>query len=277
VSTIEETGLGALARGHSLGGIYLSNDEHVRLVAHGSAASVRLAIEGRLIATDGSVNTIRAELAPTSDRLASTVIANAREGWLLHGHVRVVSGAPNIGQCFCRVEIVRGRTGDVTPLMTLAQGYVGALSNLTWPEQFTVAPGDGRGFIRNVTGTDPAAGADWSETVPTNARWRLIAARAALVTDATVASRTASITVDDGTTTVWNMPCHTTQAASLTFTYYFTAIGASGFASGNTLVIPAPPDMVMGPGWRVRAQTGTIQAGDNWGAPQLWVEEWIEG
>jgi hypothetical protein len=274
--TTDETGLGALARGHSLGGIYLSNDEHVRLVAHCSAASVRLAIEGRLIAIDGSINTIRTELAPTSDRLASTAIANAREGWLLHGHVRVVSGAPNIGQCFARVEIVRGRTGDVTPLMTLAQGYVGALSNLTWPQQFTVAPGDGRGFIRNVTGTDPAAGVEWSETVPTNARWRLISARASFVTDATVPVRTVTITIDDGTTTVYTIPSHTTQAASLTFIYEAFAAGVSGYASGSTIVIPCPPDAVMMPGWRIRSQTGAIVAGDNWGAPQLWVEEWIE-
>lgn len=273
----DETALGALARGHSLGGVYLSNDEHVRLVAHCSAASVRLAIEGRLIAPDGSVNTIRTELAPTSDRVASTAIANAREGWLLHGHVRVLSGAPSIGRCFCRVEVVRGRTGDVIPLQTLAQGYVAEFSNLTWPGRFTIASGEGRGFIRNVTGTDPAAGAEWSETVPTSARWRLISARAVLVTDATVPVRTATITIDDGTTTVYSMPCHATQAASLTFIYYAFAAGVSGYASGSSLVIPLPPDLVMAPGWRIRSQTGAIVAGDNWGAPQLWVEEWIEG
>ena len=261
----------------ALGGVYLSNDEHVRLTAHCSQANVRLAIEGRIIGLDGAINSIRAELAPTSDRVLSSAIANAREGWLLHGHVRAISGAPSVGRCFCRVEVVRGRTGDVTPLVTLAQGYVGELSNLAWPQQVTAAPGEGRGVIRSITGTDPAAGAEWSETVPTNARWRLIAARASFVTDATVASRTVSLRIDDGTTDVWLLPSHATQAASLTFPYSLAAIGQSGFASGNSIVIPMPPDVFMLPGWRVRSATGTIQAGDNWGAPQLWVEEWIEG
>jgi hypothetical protein len=273
----DETALAAIARGFALGGVYLSNDEHVRLTAHCSAAGVRLAIEGRLIATDGSINTIRAELAPTSDRIASTTIANAREGWLLHGHVRVLAGAPSLGRCFVRVEVVRGRTGDVTPLMTLAQGNVGELSNLAWPQQLTAAPGDGRGFIRNLTGTDPAAGAEWSETVPTNARWRLISARASLVTDATVPVRTATVIIDDGTTTVFSMPATATQAASLTFTYEYFGAGSAGYASGSLIVLPLPPDIVLAPGWRIRSSTGAIVAGDNWSAPQILVEEWIEG
>lgn len=273
----DEFNLAAAARGFSSGGVYLSNDEHIRLSAHCSAAGVRLAIEGRLIALDGSINTIRAELAPTSDRIVSTAIANAREGWLLHGHVRVLAGAPNIGRCFCRVEVVRGRTGDVMPLVTLAQGYVGEFSNLAWPQQIIAAPGEGRGVIRSITGTDPAAGAEWSETVPTNARWRLINVRAALVTDATVANRIPAITIDDGTTIVFAMPSHANQAASLTFTYHGFAAATNGFASGLTIAVPIPPDLVILPGWRVRSVTSALQAGDNWGAPQLWVEEWIEG
>lgn len=259
------------------GGVYLSNDEHVRLVAYSSAAGVRLALEGRLVAPDGSVNAIRNELAPTSDRLASTVIANAREGWLLHGQVRVLSGTPKLGQLFARVEVVRGRTGDVIPLATLAQGYLAELSNLPWPHRFNAALGETRGYMRSVTGSDPAAGAEVSETVPTGAVWRLVAFRATLVTDATVANRRVNLTIDDGTNTLLLKPPGADQAASLTYIYQADANGAAAALLSTTQALPLPPDLFLRAGFRIRTATNSIQAGDNWAAPQLLVEEWIEG
>ena len=258
------------------GAVYISDDEHLRLSVLNAAAGVRLAIEARFMAMDGSVQTIRAELAPTSDRVLSQTIAGLRDGWLIHGHVRPLSGGVRVGQCYARVEVVRGRTGDVQPVATLAQGYVTDSSWLAWPAADSRDSTEGRGCIRSITGTDPAAGAEISETVPTNARWNLIALFALIVTDATVANRIPGLILDDGTNVFYQVGTNVSTAASTTGRYaWASGNGAFGETASNKIgTLPVP--MTLLGGYRIRTSTGSIQAGDNWGAPQLLVEEWIE-
>jgi hypothetical protein len=45
---------------------------------------------------------------------------------------------------------------------------------------------------------------------------------------------------------------------------------------GNNALVPIPPDIILSDGDRIRTQTTGIVAGDDWGAPQILVEEWIE-
>jgi len=67
-----------------------------------------------------------------------------------------------------------------------------------------------------------------------------------------------------------------TAAASQTVTL---GVGAYGYPVGtnNSFITVAIPGLVflMG-GDRIRTSTGSLQAGDNYGAPQLLVEEWLE-
>ena len=56
---------------------------------------------------------------------------------------------------------------------------------------------DGPGTIQSITGTDPSAGNEISQTVPANTIWRLWGMYATLVTDAGVADRRASRYIDD--------------------------------------------------------------------------------
>lgn len=129
---------------------------------------------------------------------------------------------------------------------------------------------DGPGTIKSITGTDPVAGSEISETVPANTIWRFWGAVASLVTDATVANRRVKVLIDDGTTTVFPSDSSSVQAASQTESYI---IGPhAGVVADHW--IPTPPGMLVLAGWRVQTSTTLIKTGDNWGAPQLTVEEW---
>jgi hypothetical protein len=257
-------------------GWQLGRDEALRLTTFNSQAGVALAIDGRFRGQDGQPRAINERAVPNTDRTIATQLIGLSDVELLNLQVRATGGAPRIGQCFAVLEIVRGRTGDVQPVATLAQGYVTDTQRLAWPGSAVRSSVDGSGVLRSITGTDPAAGAEWSETVPTNARWRFVAVRVALVTDATVANRVPQVIVDDGTNTLYLIPSHANQTASLTWTYHGFYAGAAGFASGNYIALPFPGDLFLQGGWRIRSSTGSLQAGDNWGAPQLLVEEWIE-
>lgn len=131
---------------------------------------------------------------------------------------------------------------------------------------------DGPGAYLSLTGTNPAAGIEIIETVPTNTIWRLWGAYASLVTDATAANRRVKVLIDDGTNTVFPSDSSAVQIASQT--EYYIIGPHSGVVADHW--IPTPTGMLMLAGWRMQTSTTLIKAGDNWSAPQLTVEAWAD-
>lgn len=257
-------------------GLYVTGEDQLRLRSMNSAAGVILALEGRVLRLDGSISPISSPQTPNTDRTFQTTLHQIGEGWLQHVSVRATAGAPRRGQCYVWVEIVRGQTNAVQPLGCVLKGYVTDTSGLAWPGSPLADPADGPGVIRSITGTDPAANTEFSETVPANARWRLLAVSVALVADANAANRETTLIIDDGATIVAEIPSGTAQTANQTRRLTF-ARNVQRFATAQALGIAAPlPDAILMGGYRVRSVTTNIQAGDNYGAPQLWVEEWTE-
>ena len=135
---------------------------------------------------------------------------------------------------------------------------------------------DGPGVLRSITGTNPAADVEISETVPTNARWRVLAIQFSLVTDANAANREVALTLDDGTTVFARVPSGFTHVASTTIVYSsFHHAPRFTVAQDTTKNFPLPRVDLQG-SFRLATVTTARQATDNYGAPQLLVEEWIE-
>lgn len=259
-----------------LGGVYVRGDDQIRVTSFNAAAGVTLAIEGRFLGADGYPQIFGERHVPNTDRSAASSTFSIGEGFLLNLMVRASGGSPRRGQCFVLLELVRGRGATVAPMMCLLQGYATDTSRLFWPGSAGADSGSGPGFIRSIVGTDPAAGAEISETVPTNARWRLIAFTAVLVSDATVAARQPVVTFDDGANVFYRAGSNATQAASLSGRWTAAAVGSMGATTGADQNIPTPDTLMLPGGARIRTSTTNLQAGDNWGAPMLHVEEWIE-
>lgn len=128
-----------------------------------------------------------------------------------------------------------------------------------------------------ITGADPAAGVEISETVPAGKSWRLMSCQAVLVASATAASRMPALVFDNGTTEFIRSGFQGgAQVANETQRYAW----ARGYAHHRTdlgdpdLAMSPLPDIVLGPGFRVRTVTLAIQAGDDWGAPVFYVAEY---
>lgn len=120
-------------------------------------------------------------------------------------------------------------------------------------------------------GADPAAGVDWSVTVPAGQVWEVISAYASLVTDATVANRAARLVVGDGTSTVLSIAPAGLQVASTTIRYAWLVAGVA-YVTGSGQVA-ALPRLVLAPGWTIGTATEGLVVGDNWSAPRLLVIE----
>jgi hypothetical protein len=249
------------------------------LTVYNSAANVRVSLSGRRFPVGGTtVSEFAATLTPTTNRAATTLDFNPGEGWLLGLAVRIVGGSPIDGQTYAVVELGNGSGATFQPLDVLVADTVTAAHRVAWPGSPVKSPLDGPGAVRVITGSTPAAGAEISETVPTGARQELISLWVVLVASATVATRTPQLRLDDGTNTLFQVPSVTQLVASQTAAAEF-AQGVPYATQVNALGAPSalPVNNRLLAGHRIRTSTVNIQVGDQYGAPQYVVREWLEG
>lgn len=255
---------------------FVSPDTRLVVRSWNSLSGLVLTVVGRLLDADGKLSTFEFGHTPNTDRSKAESTYTLTAARLIDVAVTPKSGSPYRGHCYVTLGLARRTAPTTEYYQDLAKGYITAAGGLIWPGGPYLDSVEGPGLLRSVTGTNPAAGAEVSETVPTNARWRVRALRASLVTDATVATRTVNFIVDDGATTLLNFPGVTTQAASLTRAYNVAEYGFQPSAVGTDIFFYIPFLVRLLQGWRIRTSTTNLQAGDDWGAPQMEVEEWIE-
>lgn len=132
-----------------------------------------------------------------------------------------------------------------------------------------------RGRPRLITGTNPAAGVEISETVPSGVSWKILTVMIHLVADATVANRILEVRFDDASTTdVWRYQ-HTSPitASQDRILLQGRSLGAQMTGGNNNVILIPLPALVLPAGFRIRTITANLQAGDDYAAPVFFVEE----
>lgn len=176
------------------------------------------------------------------------------------------------GECYVRISV---RVEGVV-VAILGANYVSDTGTIVFPGGKNESSIEGPGLIRSITGTNPAAGVEISETVPTGALWFLRSLRATFVADVTVINRTIRLRYDDGALTFFEGFNASVTTASAT-AVLIASVGTNFIASGSGGRQPITmPDLRLPAGFRFFTVTSSLQAGDNWGPPQFLVEEWIE-
>jgi hypothetical protein len=257
-------------------GMLFTPDVHLLLAVMNAAAGVTVTFTGVYLDDRLQPVVFQQDLIPTTNRVPTTMVLPCSSGVVLSLDARASAGTPRRGQCFVRVSLIKGTTANAPSIGTLLQGYVQDTTVLGYPGSAIEPSTTGAGAIRSVQVAAPAAGADWTTTVPTNARWRIQAIRAALVASANAANRIPVLTIDDGATVLFESASAVTVVASQTATYAALA-GVPFFTIGTrSYQLPLPAGLVLQGGHRIRMATAAIDAADQWGAAQLLVEEWIE-
>jgi hypothetical protein len=255
---------------------YVTKDDVLWIGLYNSNPLVTVRINYRLLRPDGDLIPGAIDLTPASDRSRVTWNHQLTDGFLLNVAVVLPGGNPKRGQLWVAVGLRRSAVSAADEWAVLLADYLVPGYFPSWPVGRIVHPAEGPGMIRSITGTDPAAGVEISETVPTNARWRVLGVRYALVTDANVATRTSHLIFDDGAAEVAKMTPEGNQVASVTVQYTYAHGARSGSIPSTGYLSMLPVTSLLSEGWRIRTSTTNMQVGDNYGAPQLWVEEWIE-
>jgi hypothetical protein len=257
---------------------YLCDDDDYLRISVLGGGTQRVRVTGRVVDFDGCIKDFNHEVtAPASRTIPSTMIVRVGRGYLLNVTCVSLSAVTGLAQMMVTVDLVRGPGAGGGVTATLLQGPVSSLQRIAWPGSLLLTSLDVAGILRSIAGTDQAAGAEISETVPAGARWRLRALSAVLVTDGNAANREVTITIDDGTTILFTAPSGFTHTASLTKRYSAAMIGAQTTPAQTTDRQIILPDLWLPGGARIKTVTTNIQVGDNYGAPQLLVEETLEG
>ncbi len=119
---------------------------------------------------------------------------------------------------------------------------------------------------------DPAAGAEFTVTVPAGEVWELLGVYSRLACDATVANRRPHLTIDDGTLIFGKFTSSAVQTASSTWSYVWSYNVGYSFATSNSMI--GLPKLLLPAGYRVRSTTDLLQAADNWEAPNFHYIRW---
>jgi len=176
------------------------------------------------------------------------------------------------GMVFARVALVINENR----LHALVAGYVDLGRPLTWPVTQNERSIGHIGELVTITGADPAAGAEISVTVPDNFYWKIMSVRLTLVTDATAANRRVHLVINNGTIDMIDILTGTNQTASLTRNHNIYADLTFGSTSeDDDYQASFPANFYLPPGFILKTQTTNLAAGDNYGAPLIYVERFL--
>jgi hypothetical protein len=136
----------------------------------------------------------------------------------------------------------------------------------------------GSGEFRVVSGTNPAANTEVSETIAAATYWEVVAVKLTMVQGLTQTPQPILL-IDDGTTVIYeSFGSSAAQAASTTCVYTFAAgLALSGQVGTGANVhshAPLPAGLILGPGYRVRTSTLGIGANSDYGVPVIYVVEY---
>lgn len=166
-----------------------TGEDSLRLVVSNVAPGITLRVAGRWLNPDDQhVEALVWDFVPASIGGLEKFDIPLPRGYLLNLMVRPLQANVHRGQCYLRVDVIRGRDATVT-LGTLMAGYVISLGGRAWPGSILEGPHDGPGWIHTVSGAVPVPpGAAVIQSTIASA-WRVQSILCGLTTDAAVGMR----------------------------------------------------------------------------------------
>ena len=197
------------------------------------------------------------------------------EGYVLSATISTPGASA--GAVYVQLEVGRGAGAqDLTEGHLLIAGYPGSFAALGYPQTQPLPPNAGAGFSRAITVTNPAAGADWSVTVPTGAVWTLNSVSALFTASAAVANRLPAIVlVAPGGTNLFTGTQNTFVTASQAITFMTGGNQVTLMPNANLAYVATNTSIRLQAGAVIKSVTSGIQAGDQWSNIIVQVQEQV--
>ena len=259
--------------------VYLDKEDRLFLLAFSTATNETIRLNIRILRPDGSILSTQKDYRMGNPFVQFTATESLNEGFLLSVVASATGLSDTRGQTYVAAYIFRGVTTTSVQLSNasfqLLGDYVTLRTAAAWPGGRIFHPTEGAGLIRSIPGTDPAAGVEISETVPTFARWRLLGIQATLVT-AGLGGVRPELVIDDGGQIIARYASAHVMGAGETVIVSWNTWAANELSVATIdSTRPISQHAILLPTFRIRTVTQNLHAGDNWGPPQLWVEQWF--
>lgn len=257
--------------------LYVFRDDLLFIRSLSSAGGRTLRLRGRLLTPTGEVLTLDfVHLTAVGTRAPLMETFDLAEGFLLGLAVVPETLATSRGETFVTVGITRGGTAEPAITQVLFSGYIEGVTMQSWPGGKVLSSVEGPGRLLKLVSINPGAGVEITVTTPANVRWRVMAMAFDLATSATVAARLVELEFVVASTTVALIPANLTHAANETRKYSAAPLSAGGINTAGPLLIPIPENVILQEDDTVGTSTANLQFDDDFTAPEVYVEEWLQ-
>lgn len=260
---------------------WLDEDTRLQLTAVNTAPGVVLAINGLRLDASGQQQPIAESTTIASDRTRTIARFQLGKGILQRLTVVAAQGTPIFGQCYVLVQLIRGISGQVTVLATIAGGNVTAGQSLSFPISPVRSSVESGGYLRMVVGTAPAAGVEIFEQCPGNARWEVLALNVQLNTSNVVNVRRVRIFFNNSgrvpSFVVATNGVDHNSVLNYDFMQNMPTHGTITFSDGHqygTEAIPLGSLLLANDSWSTH--TDLLDAGDQYAQPTYLVKETLD-
>jgi hypothetical protein len=257
-------------------GAWVTPDDLFVVGVRNSLAGVQLGANARIWHPDGSVGEINLSITPGTTRAVQFFSQQLHYGYLVHAAVTKLAGNPTRGTTLASLQVARPPVGSFATKWFLGQDYITGMDAVYWPFGRNIPGVEGPGFLRSVQVTNPAAGADWTQTVPAGARWAVRAFGALFTAGAAVGNRNIRPQLDDGVNVLYRSTTDVSVIANGTLGVFGSPVFLKTTVDTTQALVPIPVSTVLFAGWRIGVATAGILAADQWSFINLLVEEWLE-
>jgi hypothetical protein len=255
----------------------VTGEDNIRLsVANAFDVPVVATLNVRFLNEQNTIDSWSQSFSITTSRTLESQTWALGVGYILNVTAFISSGAPKIGQCWGKVDIIRGLASSAPSLGTIAGGYMTAGQPLSWPGSIFQPTTAIDGYVARVNSVGGAPGAFVDMAVPTGLHWSLLAVDCFLVADATVATRRPFVT--PLTTSIQYYARHTQTVTAGVARGFYWAVGLTGNIDAtdipNTAALPFRTELNAGDIVRINATN--LQAGDQFTDANVTVLERLE-
>lgn len=258
-------------------GFYIFRDDLLFIRSQSLLNDLILRLRGRLLTPKGEILTLDFP-HNTGNFVREPVIRTfpLAEGFLLGLAITPPVLTVRRGEVYATVGITRGGEVERTITQILFAGYIEGAKSPSWPSSGIESSTDGQGALFRRFEVDQAAGAEVNIIVPANVRWRVISLSFPLVTAAGGSNRLVHIEILKAGSRVGLIPATGVQGASTTFDYTAGTIPVYRSIIGTAKVIGLPDGLILQATDEINTVTTNLAAGDNFGQPIIYVEEWMQ-
>lgn len=184
------------------------------------------------------------------------------EGYLIAVSAALGTAVDRVWQ-YATISLQRGTTPAPQQQLQLLAGHFATAASLSWPYSPQRLPSDYQPGSSNLPAfNNPAAGSDFTYTLPANEVAQISHLMYELTTSAAVASRVPTLRIEDSGAIIWQQ-AFAAVAASSTILYSLWRQLPTTTAPANT-VYAQIPDLLPREGLILSSSTALIQAADQW-------------